>query len=62
MSAAIGEMTAPWNETTLPILSSNSKLKNIFNADEFDPPQQYPKAKTITHLTPNWRKAPRRKE
>ena len=28
-------MTAPWNETTLPILLSNYKLENVFNADEF---------------------------
>ena len=29
------EMTAPWNETTLPTLLSNYKLEDIFNADEF---------------------------
>ena len=29
------EMTAPWNETTLPILLSNYKLEDIFNANEF---------------------------
>ena len=28
-------MTAPWNETTLPILLSNYKLEKILNADEF---------------------------
>ena len=28
-------MTAPWNETTLPTLLSNSKLEGTFNADEF---------------------------
>ena len=32
MSAVTGEMTAPWNETTLPTLLSNYKLENIFNA------------------------------
>ena len=29
------EVTAPWNETTLPKLLSNYKLENIFNTDEF---------------------------
>ena len=29
------EMTAPWNETTLPTLLSNYKLEDIYNADEF---------------------------
>ena len=29
------EMTAPWNETTLPTLLSNCNLEDIFNADEF---------------------------
>ena len=29
------EVTAPWNETTLPTLLSNHTLKDIFNADEF---------------------------
>ena len=29
------EMTAPWNETTLPPLLSNYKLDSTFNADEF---------------------------
>ena len=29
-------MTAPWNETTLSTLLSNSKLEDTFNADEFD--------------------------
>ena len=35
MSAITGEMTPPWNETTLSTLLSNYKLENIFNADEF---------------------------
>ena len=35
MSAVTGEMTGPWNETTLPTLLSNYNLKNIFNGDEF---------------------------
>ena len=34
-SAVTDDMTAPWNETTLPALLSNYKLENIFNADEF---------------------------
>ena len=29
------EMTAPWNETTLPTLLSNYKSEDTFNADEF---------------------------
>ena len=29
------EMTAPWNETTLPTILSRYPLENIFNADEF---------------------------
>ena len=29
------EMTASWNETTLPTLLSNYCLRNIYNADEF---------------------------
>ena len=29
------EMTAPWNEKTLPTLLSNYKLEELFNADEF---------------------------
>ena len=29
------EMTAPWNETTLPTLLFNYKLKDTFNEDEF---------------------------
>ena len=29
------EMTAPWNETTLPTLLFNYKLEEIFNVDEF---------------------------
>ena len=29
------EMTAPWNETTLPTILSRYSLENIFNADEF---------------------------
>ena len=29
------EMTASWNETTLPTLLSNYKLEDTFNADEF---------------------------
>ena len=41
------EMTATWNETTLPTLLSNYKLEDIFNADEFGlfyqclPPKTY---------------------
>ena len=35
MSAVTGEMTAPWNETTLPTLLSKYKLQNIFNGDKF---------------------------
>ena len=35
MSAETEKMTAPWNETTLPILLSNYKSENVFNADEF---------------------------
>ena len=41
------EMTAPWNETTLPTLLSSYKLEDIFNADEFGlfyqclPPKTY---------------------
>ena len=35
MSALTGEMTAPWNGTTLPTLLANYKLENIFNADQF---------------------------
>ena len=35
MSAVTGEMTAPWNEITLPTLLSNCELENIFNVDEF---------------------------
>ena len=34
MSAVTGEMTAPWNEITLPTLLSNYKLENTFNVDE----------------------------
>ena len=30
MSAVTEEMTAPWNETTLPTLVSNCKLENVF--------------------------------
>lgn len=33
MFALKGEMTAPWNGTTLPTLLGNYKLENIFNAD-----------------------------
>ena len=29
------EMTAPWNETTLPTLLSNYKLEDKFNTDKF---------------------------
>ena len=29
------EMTAPWNETTLPTLLSNYKLEDVFKVDEF---------------------------
>ena len=36
MSVLTGEMTALWNETTLPTLLSNYKLESIFNADEID--------------------------
>ena len=35
MSVLTGEMTALWNEATLPTLLSNYKLENIFNVDEF---------------------------
>ena len=35
MSAVTEEITAPWNETTLPTWLSNYKLENVFNADEF---------------------------
>ena len=35
ISAVTGEMTVPWNETTLPTLLSNYQLENIFNADEY---------------------------
>ena len=35
MSAVTEEMTAPWNETTLPTWLSNYKLENVFNADDF---------------------------
>ncbi|XP_065652997.1 tigger transposable element-derived protein 4-like [Hydra vulgaris] len=34
-AAVTNNMTASWNETTLPTLLLNYKLKNIFNADEF---------------------------
>ena len=35
-SASItSDMTASWNETTLPTLLSNYKLEDIFNSDEF---------------------------
>ena len=29
------EMTAPWEETTLPIILARYQLNDIFNADEF---------------------------
>ena len=29
------EMTAPWEETTLPTILARYELKDIFNADEF---------------------------
>ena len=29
------EMTAPWEETTLPTILARYQLKDIFNADEF---------------------------
>ena len=29
------EMTAPWEETTLPTLLARNQLKEIFNGDEF---------------------------
>ena len=35
MSGVTEEMSAPWNETTLPTLLSNYKLENVFSADEF---------------------------
>ena len=38
MSAVTGEMTAPWNETTLPTFLTNYKLENVFNADDFGLP------------------------
>ena len=31
----IKEMTAPWEETNLPIILTRYQLKSIFNADEF---------------------------
>nr|XP_047135829.1 tigger transposable element-derived protein 4-like isoform X1 [Hydra vulgaris] len=34
-AAVTNNMTALWNETTLPTLLLNYNLKNIFNADEF---------------------------
>nr|XP_047146159.1 tigger transposable element-derived protein 4-like [Hydra vulgaris] len=34
-AAVTNNMTASWNETTLPTLLMNYKLENIFNADEF---------------------------
>ena len=34
-STVTEEMNAPWNDTALPILLSNCKLENVFNADEF---------------------------
>ncbi|XP_065651268.1 tigger transposable element-derived protein 4-like [Hydra vulgaris] len=34
-AAVTNNMTASWNETTLPTLLLNYKLENIFNADEF---------------------------
>ena len=44
------EMTAPWNETTLPTLLSNYKLEDIFKADEFGLFYQYLPSKTY-HLS-----------
>ena len=35
MFAVTEEMTALWNETTLPTLLSNYKLENVFKADKF---------------------------
>ena len=46
MSAVTEEMTAPWNDITLPTLQSNSKLENVFNVDEFGLPYQYLPTKT----------------
>ena len=34
-ASVTNEMTAPWNETSLPTLLSNYKFEDIFNADEF---------------------------
>ena len=34
-ASVTNEMTAPWNETTLPALLFNYKLEDIFSADEF---------------------------
>ena len=48
-SSVTTEMTAPWNETTLPTLLSNYKLEDIFNADEFGLFQQCLPSKTY-HL------------
>ena len=41
MSAVTEEITAPWNETTLPTWLSNYKLENVFNADECLPTKTY---------------------
>ena len=38
MSAVTGEMTAPWNEITLPTFLTNYKLENVFNTDDFGLP------------------------
>ena len=46
MSAVTEEMTAPWNDITLPTLQSNSKLENVFNVDEFGLPYQCLPTKT----------------
>ena len=34
-TSCTSEMTASWDETTLPTIISNYKLEDIFNADEF---------------------------
>ena len=50
MSAVTEEITAPWNETTLPTLLSNYKLENVLNADEFGLFYQYLPTQTY-HLS-----------
>ena len=45
------EMTAPWEETTLPTILARYQLKDIFNADGFGLTQHYPQNLCVSEVS-----------